>query len=251
MAKLKTLILKSAGTNCDYETINAVKLSGGIPEEVYIHTLIKNPRLLKEFEFVIIPGGFSYGDDIASGKVLATEINNFIKEEFKQFIENGRLVLGICNGFQVLVKSGLLPNNSGQFVQEVSLIFNDNGVFTDKWIYLKKTNNSSVFLENLPDVFPLPIAHAEGRFIKREYIEIENNIAFQYCNEQGNITEKSNPNGSYLSIAAITDKTGRVLGMMPHPERYLFGYQHPNNVIEGITPGMQIFLNAYKYLNNI
>ncbi len=244
MAVKKVLILKSAGTNCDMETSYAVKLAGGMPEDVYIHTLIKKPSLLDDYDFIVIPGGFSYGDDLGSGVVLSREINFFIKEEMEKFVKSRRPILGICNGFQVLVKSGLLPNKSKKFVQETSLIFNDNGRFVDKWVYLKvNRENNSPFLKNLPDIFPLPIAHAEGRFVVKDGIDIDSNVAFYYSSSNGNITEEFNPNGSYKNIASITDDTGLILGMMPHPERFIYGYQHPDNIYSEPTPGLIIFKN--------
>lgn len=260
MSKPNVLILKAAGVNCDAETAFAFEAAGGAAEHVHVNRLASGERRLGDYQILALCGGFSYGDDIAAGKVLANELKNKLFEDIKTFVERGNLVIGICNGFQVLVKAGILPGNE-RFEQEATLYANDSGVFQDRWVYLKIQNSKSkiqncVWTKNLPEVIYLPIAHGEGKFIPKneEVLERMRNsgqIVFRYCDRRGALdTEGANPNGSLDNIAGICDSTGRVLGLMPHPERHVLGLQHPRWTREGLKAygdGFAVFRNAVAY----
>ncbi len=251
MKKPKIIILRTAGTNCDKETASAFKMAGGEPELVHINELVRDEKFLKDYQILAIPGGFTYGDDIASGKILANEIKYKLNKDLKNFINSGKLIIGICNGFQVLVKAGILPGiNSG--AMEATLSFNDSGSFIDKWVYLRTTNDERrttkcVWAKNLPETIYLPIAHGEGKFIPKDKDVLNNlrknaQIVFRYAD---------NPNGSIDDIAGICDTTGRVMGMMPHPERHVIGTQHPRWTREGLKEfgdGFTIFKNGVDYI---
>jgi phosphoribosylformylglycinamidine synthase subunit PurQ / glutaminase len=245
MKKPKIIVLRTAGTNCDNETASAFKIAGGEPELVHINELSRDEKFLKDYQILAIPGGFTYGDYIASGKILANEIKYKLSDDLKNFINSGKLIIGICNGFQVLVKAGILPGiNSG--VMESTLSFNDSGSFIDKWVELK-TENRCVWTKDIEETIYLPIAHGEGKFIPRDndilnQLRKNNQIVFKYAD---------NPNGSIDDIAGICDTTGRILGMMPHPERHVLGTQHPRWTREGLKEfgdGFAIFKNGVNYV---
>lgn len=261
MVKPKVLILKTAGINCDSETAFAFESAGADTELVHINQLVSAERALSAYQILAISGGFTYGDDIAAGKVLANELKCKLFGELKKFITDGKLIIGICNGFQVLVRAGLLPGNEG-FQQEATLVNNDCGFFQDKWVYLKtqvikdKAQAGCVWTKGLQDVVYLPIAHGEGKFIPKneetlQRLKDNGQIVFQYCDVRGQLGDYPvNPNGSVDSIAGICDVSGRVFGLMPHPERHLVSLQHPRWTREGLKrhgDGFQIFLNAVNY----
>uniref|UniRef100_A0A7C4TGX7 Phosphoribosylformylglycinamidine synthase subunit PurQ n=1 Tax=candidate division WOR-3 bacterium TaxID=2052148 RepID=A0A7C4TGX7_UNCW3 len=251
--KVRVLVVRAAGTNCDVETAYAFELAGAIAHRLYIDE-VKKTNLL-DYQILVLPGGFTYGDDISAGKILANEIKYTMKDKILKFLEKGNLILGICNGFQVLVKCGILPGNNGYFQpQTVSLVTNDSERFEDRWVYLKVYSESSVFTRGINQIITLPVAHAEGKFVlrnERVLKEIEGQIAFKYVDEDGNEAGYPyNPNGSILGIAGIVDKTGRVLGLMPHPERYISHLQHPLHTRERLKEegdGLVIFKNAVNY----
>ncbi len=253
MAEVKVLILRAAGTNCEMETAYAFEQAGGKVDIRHINYIKDNKNLISDYNIISIPGGFTYGDDISAGMIFAMQFNLYLQDEIKNFVEKGGVILGICNGFQVLVKSGILPDMD--FNQKVSLVFNTAGKFIDRWVYLKVENKNNIFFKDLPDIIMLPIAHAEGRFIgDKEIIEnIENNnqAVLKYVDEKGSYSSYPyNPNGSINNIAGITDKTGRVFGLMPHPERFIFKEQSPEwlNNRDKVTPfGKKIFENAINY----
>jgi len=251
--KPKVLVLRAAGTNCDVETAYAFDVAGAISERVYIDEL---ERLrLTDYQIVALPGGFTYGDDIAAGKILANEIKYKFRDKFLRFIEQGNLLIGICNGFQVLVKCGILPAFNGNFeTQSVSLVSNDSERFEDRWVHLKVNSERSVFSKGMRSIITLPVAHAEGKFVVKDdsvLKKIKDHIVFQYVDKDGNEAGYPfNPNGSILGIAGISDKTGRIMGLMPHPERHISSLQHPNHTreaLDGIGDGLQIFKNAVEY----
>lgn len=255
--------MRAAGTNCDKETAFAFSRAGAGVELVHINTLISRKGQLREYQVLAIPGGFTYGDDVAAGKILANELRYKLIEEIKDFLREGKLIIGICNGFQVLVKSGLLPGNGG-LKQEVSLIINDSAKFEDRWVYIKAKGqghktNKCVWTKGLPEIIYLPVAHGEGKFVvkdRRVLEEIKSNgqIVFQYCDEKGRLAGYPyNPNGSTQSIGGICDDTGRILGLMPHPERHIEAAQHPRGIHfhkgkEG--DGLKIFSNAINYIKD-
>lgn len=233
MKKVRTIVLRTAGTNCDQETAYAFKASGAEVELVHINELLRKEKRLGDFQILAVPGGFSYGDDIAAGRILANELKYKLMDKIKKFIAQGKLIIGICNGFQVLVKAGLLPGLNG-FKQEATLMLNDSGKFEDRWIHLKSSKTKCVWARGLPRVIYLPVAHAEGKFVAKddeilERLENNNQIVFRYCAKDGTQAEyPENPNGSIEDIAGICDETGRVFGLMPHPERHFLFQQHPH-----------------------
>jgi phosphoribosylformylglycinamidine synthase len=237
MKKAKVLILRTAGTNCDCETQAAFELSGAVAERIHINALIEKKDEIFEYDILAFPGGFSYGDDIASGKILANEVKNKLGDRIKKFALSGRPIIGICNGFQVLVKMGLLPDPE-LFEQVSTLYYNDSDKFECCWVYLKtekkiKNESNCVWTKNLPDIISLPIAHGEGKFIPNgrkllDSLNKNNQIVFRYCSKDGDKPEYPlDPNGSVDQIAGICNTTGNIFGLMPHPERYIFALQHP------------------------
>ncbi|MBI4721707.1 MAG: phosphoribosylformylglycinamidine synthase I [Candidatus Stahlbacteria bacterium] len=245
--KVQVLILRTAGTNCDMETKAAFEMVGAEVDLLHINQLIADKKILHQYDILVLPGGFTYGDDISAGKILANEIKYRIAEEVNKFVENKKLVLGICNGFQILVKFGLLPKGKIS-KQVVTLTNNISGVFQCEWINLTVENSPCVFTQGITELF-LPIAHAEGRFIAPKSI-----ITELISKRQVALTYKGyNPNGSISGIAGICDPTGRIFGLMPHPERFIFATQHPNwNKLKYHTKhdpdGLNIFKNAVKYI---
>jgi phosphoribosylformylglycinamidine synthase I len=264
MAQVKVLVLRTAGTNCDEETCHAFRLAGSEVEKVHVNRLIENPRLLDNFQVLALPGGFSYGDDIAAGKILANQLVHHFRDEVRAFIDADKLVIGICNGFQVLVVTGILPGlgdseNNGS-LQQAALACNDSGKFEDRWVYLQPGTDKCVFIEPGRRIY-LPIAHGEGKlcFSKPEMLEqvkTNNQVAFRYVDADGQFGDYPiNPNGSTDHIAGLCDATGRVLGLMPHPERHVHRTHHPHwtrlpEVELKNTNGLSVFVNAVKYFES-
>lgn len=270
LKKPKVLVLKADGTNCDEETAFAFKLAGGDSKIAHINELRTNPpaggEKLTNYQILAIPGGFSYGDDIASGKILAVELTSFFSEELKKFIERkNTIIIGICNGFQVLVRTGLLP--FGKIgTMDATLTNNDSGHFECRWINLKiEPNSRCVFLNNgtieqFSNDISYQVAHGEGKFFANNKtlraIEQSNLVVFRYVDKKGKPTQKypDNPNGTLNAIAGICDPTGRILGLMPHPERFVRREQHPNwrrlNPPAGGPQGLPFFENIVKYVIN-
>ena len=257
MKKVKAIVLRAAGINCDMETENALELAGAEAERVHINRMIEDKSALKKCQILVFPGGFSYGDDVAAGKILANQIVHHLYDPVQKFIEAGKLVLGICNGFQVLVKAGILPGDGQSNRQDtVTITYNDSGKFEDRWVYLSPQTEKCIFIEAGKQIY-LPIAHAEGKIVTKdeaalEGLKSEGYVAFKYVDEDGEEGPSPvNPNGSVDSIAGLTDTTGRVLGLMPHPERYVRPTQHPHwTRLKDRTAGdgMTIFNNAVKYV---
>ena len=254
MRSPKVCVLRSAGTNCDQETAAAFSLAGAAAELVHINRLVGSKRTLNDFHILALPGGFSYGDDIASGKIFANELRFKLVDSLRKFIADGKLIIGICNGFQILVKSGLLPGDAN-FNQTTSLIINDSGKFESRWVYLKPGGSNCVWTKGLKKIIYLPVAHGEGKFVVGDKqvlsrLKKNNQIVFQYSDAAGNFSGyPDNPNGSVESIAGICDETGRVFGLMPHPERHVHGAQHPRkNEPDKEADGLQIFKNGVNFI---
>jgi phosphoribosylformylglycinamidine synthase len=240
----KTLILRCAGTNCDGEAAYAFQVAGAAPEFLHINRLLESPALLDGFKILVFPGGFSYGDDIAAGKILANQIVHHLAEPLRRFVEAGKPVIGICNGFQVLVKTNLLPGAlGGRTGQTCTLTNNDSGRFVDKWIKLSPRPSKCVWTTGIGPI-ELPIAHGEGKFVPADE-QVRKEL---WDNQQVPLVyEGHNPNGSIDDIAGVCDRTGLVFGLMPHPERHIDPLQHPawstrKDKSEG--DGLQIFRNA-------
>ena len=257
MVQVRAIVLRAAGINCDLETEYALQLAGAKAERVHINRIIEDKDALDQYQIIVFPGGFSYGDDVAAGKILANQTIHHLYEPIQKFIDDGKLVLGICNGFQVLVKAGILPGNSSSKRQEeVTITYNDSGKFEDRWVYLAPQTDRCVFIEQGRQIY-LPVAHGEGKVVTKnakvlEKLKSEGHIAFKYVDENSKEGDYPiNPNGSVDSIAGLTDTTGRVLGLMPHPERFVRPTQHPHwsRLKERQNgDGMTIFDNAVKFI---
>jgi phosphoribosylformylglycinamidine synthase len=276
MAKVEAIVLRAAGINCDMETEYALQLAGAKAERVHINRLIEDKGALNQYQIIVLPGGFSYGDDVAAGKILANQIVYHLYEPVQKFIDDGKLVLGICNGFQTLVKAGILPGFETDLATEdtenteiqdkkrkskideqpVTITYNDSGKYEDRWVYLAPQTDRCIFIERGRQIY-LPVAHGEGKVVTKDAKTLEKlksggHIAFKYVDENGKEGDYPiNPNGSVDSIAGLTDTTGRVLGLMPHPERFVRPTQHPHwsrlkNKRDG--DGMTIFNNAVKFI---
>jgi phosphoribosylformylglycinamidine synthase subunit PurQ / glutaminase len=253
----KTLIIRTAGTNCDRETKFAFERAGAQVELLHVNRVTEKPEVLDDFQILALPGGFSYGDDIAAGKIHANELRMKLGDRLKKFVDDGKLVIGICNGFQVLVKTGLLPGPFSRAAEQVvTLACNDSNKFEDRWVYLRVDSDKSPFIRK-GQVIYLPMAHGEGKFLARDEATLESlrandQIVFRYVDADGQAGAgyPANPNGAVDDIAGICDATGRVLGLMPHPERHMLPTQHPRWTREGLQPegdGMQVFRNAVEY----
>jgi phosphoribosylformylglycinamidine synthase len=256
---VRVLILRAAGTNCDGETAFAFQKAGAATEPVHVSALIENPKRLADFQILAFPGGFSYGDDVAAGKILANRIIHHLADAVRGFIDAGRLVIGICNGFQTLVRAGLLPavrDGGTPAAGQATLAWNANARFQDRWVRLRGDSDRCVFVRKGQRMY-LPIAHGEGRFlpVKDEIMQSmtrDDQIAVRYTDADGNTARDwpDNPNGSTDAIAGVCDPTGRVFGLMPHPERHAEPTQHPRWTREGLKAegdGMQVFRNAVGY----
>ena len=260
MIKSKALVLKTDGVNRDEDMAFAFELAGADAKIVHINDLRSKKEKLSNYQILGVPGGFAYGDDIVSGKILATELVSFLSDELKKFIQRkDTAVLGVCNGFQVLVRTGLVPfRNIGGM--DATLINNDSGHFECRWIKLKVEENSkSKFLSGMEDeIIWCPVAHGEGKFFAESSIlnkiEKDNLVAFRYVDGKGKVTQQypDNPNGALNAIAGVTDETGRVLGLMPHPECFVRIEQHPNWRRGNIKKpqGLPLFLNMVKFVEN-
>ena len=255
MPKVRTLMLRAPGTNCDAETAFAFQQAGADVTSAHINQLIRRDVPLSDYQIFVIPGGFTYGDDISAGKVLANELKLKLGEDIRGFIDRGGLILGICNGFQVLVKAGLLPDGDGRG-QAITLSTNDSGRFECRWVYLKVNENSPCLFTEGIDRMYLPVANGEGKVVTSGNALPDLNIVLTYSDEYGNSNPgyPANPSGSDGHIAGICDASGRIFALMPHPERHIRGTQHPRWTREGARKygdGFPIFLNAIKWAKGI
>jgi phosphoribosylformylglycinamidine synthase len=254
MASPKVLILRAPGTNCDGELAFAFERAGAVCEKIHINRIRESPQQLRRFQILAIPGGFSYGDDVAAGKILATQFQNFLSDAVREFRDAEKLILGVCNGFQVLLKAGLLipPDEDGPLA---TLAHNVSGKFEDRWITLAVTPGRCPFLKGV-ESFDVPVAHGEGNFLcRKEWIlkglSQAGQIVLRYVDPSGSpAAYPYNPNGSQDDVAGVCDATGRVLGLMPHPERFVLPTQHPRwtrmaRKAEG--DGLRIFRNAVEF----
>ena len=256
--KVRVIVLRTAGTNCNEETAFAFARFGAAVDQVHVNALVRKAKKIRDYHILVLPGGFSYGDDIASGRILANELRLKLGDDIRRFIGQGKLVLGICNGFQVLVKAGFLPGMGTSAGQEATLYHNDSAKFEARWTHLSVTGNKCVWANAIPTRIYLPVAHGEGKFIPKDQKvlqKLRNNgqIVFCYCSpEGGKPVYPENPNGSVEDIAGICDTTGRVLGLMPHPERHFFAIQHPSQTrleeIGEFGDGAELFKNGIKYV---
>lgn len=252
--KVKVLILTGYGINADKELLWAFELAGGDVKIVHIEDVIQNKKMVNDYQIIAFPGGFSFGDHIVSGKVFANIVKHNFFHEIKRFIESDKLIIGICNGFQIITRLGLVPDIDGKYSHTVSLIENDSGKFEDRWVFLKTKDNPSYWLKDIDSLY-LPIRHGEGKFVVKDKEVLDTiisnrQVGLEYFNPKNEkVLYPYNPNGAINNIAAITNKKGNVLGLMPHPEAYIFKEHHPRWT-EGITEkwtGLKIFQNGLAY----
>ncbi len=257
--KPKTLILRTAGVNCDRETAYAFELAQAEPEYLHVNQLLQNPRLMDQYQIMAVPGGFSYGDDIAAGRIFANQIRHHLAEAFARFIEAQKPIIGICNGFQVLVKTDLLPGPlAGRTGQTCTLAHNDCGRFMDRWIHLAGRSGKCIWTAGI-ERMELPMAHGEGKFVPaddevRKALWENDQVALVYTRADGSAAAgqfPDNPNASIDDIAGVCDSSGLVFGLMPHPERYVDAIQHPAWTRRGDSgegAGLAVFRNAVKHV---
>lgn len=261
MAEPRVCILRAAGVNCNEETAHAFELAGATTRQIHVNRLLESPALLDDFGAVAVPGGFSYGDDISAGQVLAVELSQYLGDALQRMLSRGGLILGICNGFQVLIKSGLLPGpetGNSQSIQ-ATLVENESNHYEDRWVHLTVDSSVSQFFDK-NTVIELPVAHAEGRFVAATpndltRIEKDGRAALRYVDARGDaVSYPENPNGSMGAIAGICDATGQVLGIMPHPERYLQHWQHPRwtrSERRGAGDGLGLFKTGVRVMKGV
>lgn len=245
MKRPKALILRGSATNCDIETANAFAYAGARSELAHINEFLSGKKNVLDYDIMAFPGGFSYGDDISAGKIFSVKLEK-LSGGLEKFIMDKRPVIGICNGFQIMVKTGLLPQNKGR--KRIATLFtNDCGHFLAKWIKLRVNPKSPcIFTRGLPSEIELPIAHGEGKFITKD----SKTLSAILKNNLHALTYADNPNGSMSDIAGICSADGTVFGLMPHPERNFFAWQHPDRkkTKEALAVGYQFFKNAVEYV---
>lgn len=268
MSPVKILVLTGYGLNCDLETAYAFELAGAQSQRVHINSLVDGSVSLSSFQVLAFIGGFSWGDDHGGGVVQAVRMKTRIGDQLLEFIDKGRLIIGICNGFQCLVNLGLLPGINGDYTRRsVALTHNDCGNFRNDWVNLSVDQNTNCVFTRGLDQMELPIRHGEGKFVTDqktlETLQANGQIALRYAMAEGepaNQTFPYNPNGSMDDIAGICDSSGRVFGLMPHPEAYNHWTNHPQwpllkeQIKRGqapaqgsLTPGIQLLKNAVDY----
>jgi len=254
----RVLILRAPGTNCDEETAHAFALAGAEAERWHANRLLERPQAVADFQIVCIPGGFSYGDDVAAGRILGNQICHRLADTLQSFRDAGKLILGICNGFQVLLKTELLAANTAAG-PAATLAANDSGRFEDRWVRLETSGSKCVFLAGIQRM-ELPVAHGEGKFVPRDARALESlrdggQLVLRYASRADGTKPQAavypdNPNGAIDDVAGICDATGQVFGLMPHPERFVDPTQHPTwtrGPNRDAGDGLRVFQNAVRY----
>lgn len=254
MKKVPVLVLRCAGINCDEEVMHCWRVAGAAPTLVHINELADRPQMLEQYTIVTIPGGFSYGDDIAAGQILARRIMHESADALRRLVERGGGILGICNGFQVLVKTGLLPGGSDSR-ELVTVTYNDSAKFEARWVTLEVCSDKCPFLT--PGTrLEMPVEHAEGKVVTAgaaavKKLKADGLIAVRYVDADGSYDSyPANPNGSEAGIAGLCDATGRVFGLMPHPDRAFAHTHHPHwtrRDNSGTPDGLTVFQNAVQF----
>lgn len=250
--KPKALVLQAHGSNRDFDVMEALAFAGAEAIGIPLNELRSDKRLLSDFQLLVIPGGFSYADALGAGKLLALDLKSYFVDEISAFVQSGKPILGICNGFQALVKSGILPgNNDG-----ATLTFNAQGHFECRWVTLKPLSQKCIWTKGLDELIECPIAHGEGNFQVSEHFPLstfysQDQVALAYIGADGSPAKGEyphNPNGSMLDIAGICNLQGNVLGVMPHPENHIHPYQHPQWT-RGVRhrSGLALFINGVNY----
>jgi phosphoribosylformylglycinamidine synthase I len=260
----RVLILRAPGTNCDRETEFAFETAGARADSVHLNRLLENPRLVGEYQILCIPGGFSYGDDICAGRIFGNQMRHHLRDTLQAFKDAGKLILGICNGFQILIKSGvLLPDRADEPIATLTL--NESGKFEDRWVQLRVASPKCVFLQGIEQMY-LPVAHAEGKFVARDEatlakLDAAGQLVLRYDHlpsaprpmiaARQAVPYPACPNGAQLAVAGLSDETGRVFGLMPHPERHIDPTQHPRWTRERRErgDGLAVFENAVRFFS--
>ena len=253
----RVLILHATGTNRDRDAALACELAGGVPKIVHVNQLLSNERRLADYHMLVAPGGFSYGDDLGAGTLWALDLRQHLGEALARFVAEGRPALGICNGFQALVKAGLLPgaNWAHGDQRSVTLTYNASSHFECRWVYLEPNPRSAcLFTAGLTEPIYCPVAHGEGRLIARDdatrqALIHDGLVTLTYAAADGGpVVYPSNPNGSDLAIAGLCNPAGNVLGLMPHPENHIFAWQHPRfHSGRGGMDGLRLFQNGIRF----
>ncbi|MCL2150436.1 MAG: phosphoribosylformylglycinamidine synthase I [Dehalococcoidia bacterium] len=252
MATVKTIVMRAPGTNRDEETAFAFRQVGATAETVHVGELISGTKRLADYQVLAFPGGFSYGDDLGAGRVQANELILKLADEVHPFIERGGLIIGACNGFQVLVKAGILPGPLGTG-QTATLTNNDSGRFECRWVYLAANKKSRCIFTQGLELICAPVAHGEGKFVAPPEVMDAVDVALYYADAAGNPSTSypACPSGSLRAIAGITDATGHIFGLMPHPEDNIHRQHHPHwtrREAELAGSGLKIFRNAVDWV---
>jgi len=250
--KPRCVVLAGFGLNAEAELAHAFSLAGADAEIVHFSDISSGKKKLENYEIFAIPGGWSFGDDIAGGRVLSNKLKHTFRSQFEAFVSSGKPILGVCNGFQTLVKLGALPNISGASNQEATLTFNKSGRFEDRWVYLKPQKSVCKYFEGVSFI-NCPVRHGEGQFVPRDKKLLDalakgGMVPIKYCNEllDDSASYPQNPNGSVENIAGICDPTGKILGLMPHPECSVIRTQFPR-----FTAGISSEKNSLRFFENI
>jgi phosphoribosylformylglycinamidine synthase subunit PurQ / glutaminase len=254
--KPNALVLQAHGSNRDFDVIEALTLAGANASGIPLNKLRNNKSLLSDFQLLVIPGGFSYADALGAGKLLALDLASYFAEEISAFVESSKPVIGICNGFQALVKSGILPGDHGG----ATLTFNARGHFECRWVILQAISQKCIWTNGLDELIECPVAHGEGNLQVDAHFPLstlssQDQIALTYVCADGSLANgeyPANPNGSMLDIAGICNPQGNVLGLMPHPENHIHPHQHPQRT-RGIShrSGLALFKNGVKYASQL
>lgn len=255
---VNTLVLTGFGINCENETAHVFARAGSTVVKMHLNDLAEDPGALEQSQILAIPGGFSFGDDVASGRILANRLRYALRDPLKKFVSDGKLAIGICNGFQVMVKMGILPLTTGDFVQETTLTHNDSSRFEDRWVNLAVAGNTPCVWTKGIETMEAPIRHGEGKFIVRDAALLQQlrdagQVVVRYALPDGvpaHNVYPHNPNGSEDDIAGICDPSGRIFGLMPHPEAFWHRTNHPRWTREELPEegaGMAIFRNAVAF----
>ena len=263
MPQPRVLVLRAPGTNCDVETAYAFELAGAKADRLHVNRILEALRTLNDYNIVCLPGGFSYGDDLAAGRILGTQLKHHLFEPLREFKQAGKLILGICNGFQILMRSGLLlADEAGPAGNQspATLMLNDSGRYEARWVRLAVAKSPSPFFAGLEHL-ELPVAHAEGRFVPRDenvlkQLQSNHQVVLRYVGGTNGSAHPAkypdNPNGAVDDIAGICDQSGLVCGLMPHPERFIDATQHPQwtrRPLASEGAGLAIFKNAVRYFS--
>ena len=258
MAKPTAVIVRAPGTNCHEETAFAFETAGANVKVERLRDVLADPTILDQTKIFCVPGGFSYGDDLGAGRIFASKLSGPLGDRLKAFRDRGGLILGVCNGFQVLLQTGLLIAPAADGSPQATLAQNALGRFEDRWVHLSLTPGRCAFVTE-PAVVTLPVAHGEGNFIVEtpevlRMLESDKRVVCRYVDSNGKPGGYPvNPNGATEGVAGICDETGRVFALMPHPERHLSPYQHPTWTRRDVQPdygdGFLFFKNAVRYFD--